>query len=1123
MTEAGTADSTAQQETPWWVRGVALTERLRCGPPSGQHGGSPDPAERANRRLSRWRADFAQPGLFAARLGEVGLDEEGLRTLLAEAPETLAARLERPDWAEAVERVLAAAPARLPAGGSEFTWDEGFSAILAPFTEDATDQLIGAARAAGLASVADLRALGDCFRVQLSSRLVHLARRTLVLELNVLRVSDRLVGETPERRFADFVHRSGERAGLTALLTEYPVLARLLAQRAGHAVAAWRELLDRFRADRAELVATLLGGRNPGALTEIDLSAGDSHDGGRAVALLRFASGDRLVYKPRPQAVHGHFNTALRWLNDRLPNVDLRVLRLLERPGYGWLEYAAAAPCTWAAQLDSFYYRTGALLALLHALGGTDVHYENLIACADQPVLVDLETLFHPALTPAGTADGDPALHALHRSVYRIALLPHLRVGERGALDVSGLGGDKGRPLPADAVGWQAPGTDEMLLVRGPSMFRGADNRPSWNGTDADPGTFTEPLLAGFRAGYETISAHRGELTGPGGLLAIFAEDRTRVVVRDTLRYATLLDESTHPDVLRDALDRDRLLDLLWRESAGDQARWPLVGAELAELWAGDIPLLTCRPAAARPAIGGVTMAAAFAESGLARVTAQLHAMSRTDRYDQEWIIRASLATRSDGDAHRPGTPLTGRQEGTVPDPERLLAAACGIADQILTGAHDDGRRVNWLALEPIEDRHWAVMPQGAGLANGYCGTALFLAQLADLTGIERYAAVARRALRPVPEVLAALAADPEHLAAVGSGGFEGLGGISYALSQLSGLLDAPEIAGWTEQAVLLTARTVESALSADLGDRSGDCRERTGEGAWPGEEYGVLTGLAGCLAAMVAVHRTSGVPLALDTAERCAWRLAALPAQSCAPSGSAGGFASGFASGRAGVGWALLRFAAAGGGQEYAELGLRQLERAIAAHSVAGHAAAGRAAHPPTGHPAGRPTGRPRTGPPPAGRAVAGRGEGPGGSGEGTGGPSVTGWCTGAAGLALAVADSRAVAPPPGLAAFVERTVAALTDQGPLPNHSLCHGELGSLELLLTAGPDGRTMAGPAVARAGALLSSLDRLGPQCGTPNRVSSPGLLNGLAGIGHGLLRLGFGARIPSALLLQSPPP
>jgi lantibiotic modifying enzyme len=55
----------------------------------------------------------------------------------------------------------------------------------------------------------------------------------------------------------------------------------------------------------------------------------------------------------------------------------------------------------------------------------------------------------------------------------------------------------------------------------------------------------------------------------------------------------------------------------------------------------------------------------------------------------------------------------------------------------------------------------------------------------------------------------------------------------------------------------------------------------------------------------------------------------------------------------------------------------------------------------------------------------------------------------------------------------------------------------------------------------AGALLAALDRFGPRCATPDSVSSPGLLTGLAGIGYELLRLGFGARVPSVLLLQSP--
>ena len=51
-----------------------------------------------------------------------------------------------------------------------------------------------------------------------------------------------------------------------------------------------------------------------------------------------------------------------------------------------------------------FYHRQGALLALLYVLDGTDMHYENLIAVGEQPVLVDVETLFHPSHAPAGAS-----------------------------------------------------------------------------------------------------------------------------------------------------------------------------------------------------------------------------------------------------------------------------------------------------------------------------------------------------------------------------------------------------------------------------------------------------------------------------------------------------------------------------------------------------------------------------------------------------------------------------------------------------------------------------------------------------------------------------------------------
>ena len=78
------------------------------------------------------------------------------------------------------------------------------------------------------------------------------------------------------------------------------------------------------------------------------------------------------------------------------------------------------------------------------------------------------------------------------------------------------------------------------------------------------------------------------------------------------------------------------------------------------------------------------------------------------------------------GTAARPGL------GATEADPDRLLAAATDIADEIMAQVQSErGGAANWLGLELIDDHHWAVRPMGAGLSNGYTGTALFVAQAA--------------------------------------------------------------------------------------------------------------------------------------------------------------------------------------------------------------------------------------------------------------------------------------------------------------------------------------------------------------------------------------------------------
>jgi lantibiotic modifying enzyme len=456
--------------------------------------------------------------------------------------------------------------------------------------------------------------------------------------------------------------------------------------------------------------------------------------------------------------------------------------------------------------------------------------------------------------------------------------------------------------------------------------------------------------------------------------------------------------------VLVDALDRDLTFGVL---VVDDPLLDRLVPFEVSDLWRGDVPLFTCRPGSRDLwTASGLRLPGMLPEPGLHAVERKIAAMSEVDRHDQQWVITAALASRPRPVSHRSGAALPGHVAPVDPDPARLLVAACGIADQILAHAVTGRNRVNWLGLELIDDRHWAVQPLGAGLSNGYTGVALFLAELGALTGAARYVEFAVDALRPLPSLLELFASTPELVTSAG-GGFHGLGGICLGLARLTPLLG-------------LDPALLSSAVSLMPREDS---------------SMSVLDGVAGSLAAMLAV----GTPESLALAGHYA---SVLP--------GAIGSANGFARGHAGIGWALRRYAATVWNEstDVAE-----------SSDVAGRAFLESDAIDPTD----------------------------------------LGWCTGLAGAALARDD--------------ERLAGLLASREPLRDMSLCHGELGVIEALAAHHPSAATR------RTALLLGALDEHGARCATPGGVPSPGLLTGLAGIGHGLLRRGF--PVPSVLLLEPP--
>jgi type 2 lantibiotic biosynthesis protein LanM len=934
----------------------------------------------------------------------------------------------RPAWAAFVEDALAGMTGRAAAGDTPAFAEVGIP--LRPLVDDAWQQV---ARGAGTAPGCDLAGLRGAFADWLGGRLANLVARTFVTELKAARPV--LAGPTSRRRFVEFVEWLSERGNLAALFAKYPVLARMLGQACVHAVDAQVELLRRFEADRADIVGGLLGGVDPGLLVTVEPGAGDQHERGRSVAVLRFANGARIMYKPRSQDVQVLFGELVRWLSAKLEDgPDLRAVAVVARPSYGWLEFIEARACTDVDQVDRFYRGQGATLALLYAVDATDMHYENLIACGEAPVLVDVETLFHPRLPPTMLADPDPAIAALDASVYRTALLPQFQIGDHGALDLSGLGGDAGRVFPLDRVSWTGVGTDQMRLVRVPVAFEGAANRPRLHDAEIEPAEYLASLLSGFRSGYDAMLVNRDELLGEQGILRRFAGATTRLVSRPTQVYATLLTESTHPDLLRDGQARDQLFDLLRHDTADGSVAHALVDDEIADLWAGDVPMFAGRPGSRDIRTStGRTVPELLAEAPLDAVRRKVSGLGEMDRRYQEWLITAAIGARTQPPVveHQSGSVIADPPVAGTPDPERLLVEACGIADDILAMAAHDARRANWVGMELGDGRHWAVQPMDAGLGNGYTGVAVFLAQLGKLTGVARYTELARKAVRPLPGLLDAMTADPEIARAVGPGAFLGLGGIAYALSRITSLDEDASLTSCLLRTVDLLAGCVDD------------------------EQAGLTLGRAGGLATMLSVCEESGLPAAGNLAEAFADRLVERPAPVPA--------AAGFADGSAGVAFALARFDP-GAGPYLATA------RAIMPHELdtTNHA-----------------------------------------------------WCSGTSGMLMAhTALARRA---PGYREPHDRLVITLGRRPPIRDMSLCHGELGVLDSLAILAAGGHRESAELLPICTArVLAILGKYGPRCGTPNGVSSPGLLTGLAGIGYGLLRLGFPASVPSILALDPQP-
>jgi type 2 lantibiotic biosynthesis protein LanM len=1068
---------------PTWYRALTLTERvaslrsIQFTTPQIEKD-----ADLAERRMQRWRAQrpFSNRSYLAQRLAIDGLSEDEFLHLLSEPIEAVRGRFSDPpgwlaDLGQAFSRPAFSDSLLLP----EIWRVQDVAALLdliGPLVRQGRDRLHDGIRALvqkGCDPPFSLGAIEEMLVANLPPQLIQMLTDTIVLELNVARLQGLLEGDTPEARFQSFCHRLRQRDVALAILREYPVLARQLVIRIDQWVQFCLEFVQHLCVDWKAIRSTFICQKDDVELVHVHRAMSPSHPGIRGVLIAKFSSGAQVVYKPWPVAVDVHFQELLTWLNNRRDHAPFRTLAVLDRDTYGWIEFIAPENCASDAQVRSFYERQGGYLALLYTLEAIDFRFQNVIAAGEQPILIDLDTLFHVRAKGIELYDpGQPALNTMTHSVLRVGLLPQ-RSGsnaESEGADFSGLGGPAGQLTPERVPYWEAVGTDEMRLAYKRTVMPGGQNRPTLKDTDIDVLNYADAITAGFTTMYQLLLKYRQQLLADNGPLARFADDEVRVIVRPGLTYGLLL-HSYHPDVLRDALDRDRFFDWLWVEVERRPYLAQVIPAEREDLQNGDMPIFRTRPAS-RDLWTSTNRQIPdfFDESGMTLVKRRIQQLSNEDLTRQLWFIRASLATLTSGQdrARWPSHAYTEPQ--IIATSERLLGASRAVGDRLEAQALRGREGTSWIGLANTHERLWSIAPSGMDLYDGLPGIALFLAYLGAITEEERYSALAQCTITTLRHQV-----ERGRSFITSIGGFTGWGGLIYTLIHLGTL--------WDEQSLLAEAEAMVEGLPPLIEND---------------KELDFIGGAAGCIGSLLALHHCAPSDRTLDAAVQCGDRLI-----DCAQGMSHGiGWTTvgetkplaGFSRGAAGIAWALLELAALTGKERFRTAALDAIayERSLFSHEAKNW-----------------PDLRELN----TANPVVDNGQS----------HFMTTWCHGAAGIGLARLRSLAHLDDEQIRAEIDTTLKTTLTQGFGGNHSLCHGDLGNLELLLQASQ----VLGPphwyaqANRVAAMILESINQHGWLCGTPLGVESPGLMTGLAGIGYGLLRMAEPARVPSVLMLEPP--
>ncbi len=525
--------------------------------------------------------------------------------------------------------------------------------------------------------------------------------------------------------------------GILSYYRKYPVIARRTAVKTKQVCEHFIEMLDRLEADYDE-ICKLLDVESITSLDTIDADQGDTHDKGKFVVKIRLSEG-LIIYKPRNLKVQQTLDLTMRKIFANAGLLDAYEKKAIYRDNYTFDTFVTYEECRNENQIKNYYRRFGQLCAVIYMLRGNDIHYENIIAHGEYPVLIDVETLFQhqsDVLRSTNNAYSDVYMDSIS-SVGGTAMVPIITFSKNSnskGVDISALNG-KEQELPYKVLQLVNINTDKVQFEYVNAHIDAANNIPLLNGKKVSFIEYSSDVINGFEDTMNNILNNKDLFLKKDGLLEAFSGIRVRHLMKATQNYAKMMMFSSHPNYSSDMAALERMFVNVWNYAYADKR---IIRSEVDDMVGGDIPIFYGKIEGNEIiSSDGSVISDYFPVSAYDKVKSRIYELSSEGVARQVSQMKVCMNLFEKENAERFARI---RNDGATPKSakEYYLEKACEIADIIVNTAHYNAfsDTVEWCNVI-YDDINccWKTRGIGCGMVSGSAGVFAFLYLLNKYTG----------------------------------------------------------------------------------------------------------------------------------------------------------------------------------------------------------------------------------------------------------------------------------------------------------------------------------------------------------------------------------------------------